>query len=78
MVLYGHAKGGFFNIFRPQSFPAFEDIDAAQAVSYLSPDFEAEEIAPNQGLFFFPHLGGIQKAKEWVVNQALKPYQSSK
>lgn len=66
-----NSKGGFFNIFRPQNVPAFEDIDAAQTISYA---FSSGEVAPEQGLFFFPHLGGVQKAKEWVVNQALWPH----
>jgi len=68
-----NANGGFFNIFRPQEYANFEDTDAAQAISY-SGSFESKDIVPNQGLFFFPHLGGVQKAKEWVVNQALWPY----
>jgi len=68
-----NANGGFFNIFRPHEYPAFEDIDATQAISYSSSDFGSEEIVPAQGLFFYPHLGGVQKAKEWVVNQALWP-----
>ncbi len=63
---------GFFNIFRPHQVPAFEDIDAATTISYSS---SGSEVSPQEGLFFYPHLGGVQKAKEWVVNQALWPYE---
>jgi hypothetical protein len=69
-----NANGGFFNLFRPAEYPTFEDIDAAQDISYSSPSFGSEEIVPQKGSFFFPHLGGIQTAKEWVVNEALWPY----
>ena len=65
-----NAKGGFFNIFRPYGVPAFEDIDAADTISY---SYSKGDVSPQQGLFFFPHLGGIEKAKEWVVNVALRP-----
>lgn len=65
---------GFFNVFRPHTLPIFEDIDAASTITYSGED----EVSPQEGLFFYPHLGGVQKAKEWVVNQALKPYQSKK
>ena len=63
-------------VLRPQEIPVFEDVAAAQEISYSSPDnsFESKDILPNQGLFFFPHLGGIQQAKKWVVNNALRPY----
>jgi hypothetical protein len=68
-------NGGFFNIFRPYQIPTFEDIPAAQAVTYSSSEFSGEnDLIPEQGLFFFNHLGGIQKAKEWVVGKALWPY----
>jgi len=64
-----NANGGFFNIFRPHSYPVFDDIAAADTVSYsYDPD-----VSPQKGLFYFPHLGGVQKAKEYVVNEALRP-----
>lgn len=75
-----NAKGGFFNIFRPYGVPAFEDIAAAQTLIYSSSVFNGQnekgekDLIPEQGLFFFPHLGGIQIAKEKVVNQFLWPY----
>ena len=65
-------NGGFFNIFRPYGVPAFEDIAAADKISY---EYSNGSVSPQQGLFFFPHLGGIQKAKEYVVNEALWPYE---
>jgi hypothetical protein len=66
-----NANGGFFNIFRPYSYSAFEDIDAAAELTY---SFTSGEVSPEKGLFFFNHLGGIQTAKKWVVNEALWPY----
>jgi hypothetical protein len=65
-----NANGGFFNIFRPYGFPTFEDIPAAQTIAYGYPG----GVSPGGGLFFFPHLGGIQIAKEWVVNKVLWPF----
>jgi len=67
-----NANGGFFNIFRPHDYPTFEDIDAADTISY---NYSRGGVSPEKGLFFYPHLGGVQKAKEWVVNQALWPYE---
>ncbi len=65
-----NANGGFFNIFRPYGSPTFEDIPAAQTIAYGYPG----GVSPGGGLFFFPHLGGIQIAKEWVVNKVLWPF----
>jgi len=76
-----NANGGFFNIFRPYGVPPFEDIAVAQTVkySYDPGGFTSNgEASPQEGLFFFPHLGGVQKAKEYVVNQALWPYEEKK
>lgn len=67
-----NTNGGFFNVFRPYSYPTFEDIEAATKLTY---SFSDGEVSPAEGLFFFNHLGGVQKAKEWVVNQALWPYE---
>jgi len=67
-----NANGGFFNVFRPYSYPVFEDIDAAAELTY---SFSGGEESPEKGLFFFNHLGGIQTAKKWVVNEALWPYE---
>jgi len=65
-----YSATGFFNIFRPNGTSAFEDIDAATNISYSS----SSEISPQQGLLYYPHLGGVQKAKEQIVNQTLWPY----
>ena len=67
-----NTNGGFFNIFRPHEYPIFEDIDAADKISY---NYSSGEVSPQEGLFYFSHLGGIQKAKEYVVNEALWPYE---
>jgi len=66
-----NANGGFFNVFRPYSIPNFEDISTVTDIYYKS---SSSEISPEKGSFYFPHLGGIQKAKEWVVNEVLRPY----
>jgi len=73
-----NANGGFFNIFRPYQIAPFEDIPAADVTNKQDPDITSYsaspgETSPKEGLFYFPHLGGIQKAKEWVVNEALRP-----
>ncbi len=69
-----NTNGGFFNIFRPYQISPFEDIPAFDTISYsVSPG----EISPEEGRFYFPHLGGVQKAKEWVVNEALRPLVSN-
>jgi len=71
------ATNGFFNIFRPHEKEQFEDIDAADIISYKYNPLGIEqngEVAPEEGFFFFPHLKGIQEAREWVVNKALRPF----
>ena len=73
-------SAGFFNVFRPYEKDQFEDINAADVVSYLyNPKWLDSNggISPPEGYFFFPHLGGVQKAKEWIVNQALWPYEGN-
>jgi len=66
-----NANGGFFNIFRPYQISAFEDIPVADEIKYSASN---AEVSPQEGHFYFPHLGGIQRAKEWVVNEALRPF----
>lgn len=66
-------SAGFFNIFRPYGAPQFEDIDAADTISYKYNT--GGDISPQEGRFYFPHLIGIQTAKEYVVNKALWPYE---
>ncbi len=63
---------GIFNIFRPAQIPQFEDLDAASDISYTQTGFES--IEPSTGEFYFNHLGGVQKAKEWVTTKVLMPY----
>lgn len=65
-----YPQTGFFNIFRPNETSTFKDIDAATNISYSS----SSEVSPQQGLLYYPHLGGVQKAKEEIVNQTLWPY----
>lgn len=62
-------SNGFFNIFRPESVPAFEDLDAASSIFY---SYDSNGVSPPGGDFYFPYLGGIQKAKEWVI-ETLNP-----
>jgi hypothetical protein len=64
---------GLFNIFRPNGTPVFEDMDAASTIKYGSTEAEVD-VSPSEGLFYYPHLGGVQKAKEQIVNQTLWPY----
>jgi len=60
---------GFFNHFRPSQTTEFEELDAHSSLFY---DYSSGSVTPPGGYFYFPYLGGIQKAKEWVV-QALNP-----
>jgi hypothetical protein len=61
---------GLFNIFRPEVVPFFEDLDANSYIEYSYPSGSITPESPWK--FYFPHLGGIQKAKEWVL-ETLNP-----
>jgi len=67
-------NSGMFNLFRPYGEPTFEDIEAVsyQPINY---SYIPGSVSPQQGYFYYPHLGGLQRAKEWTVNQALWPYE---
>ncbi len=68
---------GIFNIFRPAQIPPFEDIDASSEISYSYIDTSLPpggSVTPETGEFYFNHLGGVQKAKEWVTTKVLMPY----
>ncbi len=78
---------GIFNIFRPAQIPPFEDLDASSEISYsycreyvyvpllnIYACLGQGQISPETGEFYFNHLGGVQKAKEWVTTKALMPY----
>jgi len=60
---------GFFNIFRPETVPQFIDLDASSSLFY---SYTPGSASPPGGDFYFPYLGGIQLAKEWVMT-ALNP-----
>jgi hypothetical protein len=61
---------GLFNIFRPKVEPPFEDL---YAHSYIEYSYSGGSITPESPWkFYFPRLGGIQKAKEWVL-ETLNP-----
>ena len=56
---------GLFNIFRPKIEAPFEDLEAH---SYIEYTYGGGSITPEEPWkFYFPHLGGVQKAKEWVL-----------
>lgn len=61
---------GLFNIFRPKIKAPFEDLDAHGYIEYSYGGGSITPEAPWK--FYFPHLGGIQKAKEWVL-ETLNP-----
>jgi len=78
---------GIFNIFRPAEIPPFEDLDASSEISYsycreyvyvpllnIYVCLGQGQISPETGEFYFNHLGGVQKAKEWVTTKVLMPY----
>ncbi|MFZ5365834.1 MAG: hypothetical protein ACOZBZ_00895 [Patescibacteria group bacterium] len=73
----GNPLSGVFNIFRPYGVPKFVDIDAASQVSYSYKDTSPPiggSVTPGVGKFYFPYLGGIQLAKQWLI-RTLTPYQ---
>lgn len=61
---------GFFNLFRPEQIPTFGEKDASSKINYgytcSGPKCESK-ISSGQGDFYYPYLGGIQEAKNWVV-----------
>jgi len=61
-------KTGVFNIFRPETSDKFKELDAASSIQY---SYSHGTVDPATGSFYFPYLGGIQKAKEWVVRTLL-------
>ena len=68
---------GIFNIFRPAEIPQFEDLDASSEINYTYIDTSLPSggsVTPGTGEFYFNHLGGVQKAKEWVTTKVLMPY----
>lgn len=67
---------GIFNYFRPASIPEFSDIDAASQINYSyddTSDPKGGSVTPETGKFYYPYLGGVQLAKQWLI-QALTPY----
>ncbi len=62
---------GIFNIFRPFGIAEFEDLDAKSKIQY---SWTGKAYEPHEGNFYYPYLGGIQKAKEWVTTKVLMPY----
>lgn len=72
---------GIFNIFRPAGIPQFEDLDASSEITYsycqelfFGLCLDEGTVIPGTGEFYFNHLGGIQKTKEWVTTKVLMPY----
>lgn len=61
---------GLFNIFRLYQTPEFPELDAASEIKY---SFSPGKAEPEEGQFYFPYLGGVQIAKDWVV-RSLFPY----
>jgi len=64
----GKDKTGIFNIFRPDVSGQFKELAAASDIQY---SYSPGTVTPSTGSFYFPFLGGIQRAKEWVVRTLL-------
>ena len=68
---------GIFNIFRPNQISKYDDWDAKSEINYGYID-ESDPyggyVNPSSGDFYYPYLGGVQKAKEWVTTKVLMPY----
>ena len=61
---------GLFNIFRPSEISQFEEVAARSQIKYRytdTSDPKTGEANPGGGDFYFPYLGGIQTAKNWLV-----------
>ena len=67
---------GFFNIFRPATWPKFDDRAAVSRIKYLKNAAEVT-LSQSQGDLYWPYLGGIQETKECIRNfllpEALQP-----
>jgi len=61
---------GLFNILRLDKIPKFRPLDAVSQINYR---YQPGSAGPSTGKFYFPYLGGIQLAKQWLT-QALTPY----
>ncbi|MBI4999891.1 hypothetical protein HZB97_03940, partial [Candidatus Gottesmanbacteria bacterium] len=64
----GGPQSGLFHIFTPRGFE-FEPLAAKAPIDYR---FSPGQASPSEGSFFYPFLGGVQKAKKWVI-QTLTP-----
>lgn len=63
---------GFWNIWRMGDTPKFESTDASSRVKYNYTSASGKaSLNPNEGDFYFPYLGGIQRAKEQVIKTIL-------
>ena len=85
----GGKQKGVFDIFRPAEMSYFKDDDAKSNIGYSyqgtisdSPISEGTErdlmrssskAKPGVGEFYFPYLGGIEKAKQCVSRGILNP-----
>jgi hypothetical protein len=76
---------GVFNLFRPSEIPKFEPLDASSTISYNYTSDDSSHNSPDPitntpkaysdpgtGTFYYPYLGGIQQAKNWLI-KALTP-----
>lgn len=64
---------GLFNFFRPAEIPEFRELDAASEINY---SYHGGAVPPI-GRFYYNYLGGVQLAKEWVV-ETLMPQKEEK
>ncbi|MBI3397530.1 hypothetical protein HY045_03580 [Candidatus Woesebacteria bacterium] len=62
---------GLFNVFRPKDSQPFDDKSAASSIKY---GFSGGSISQTEGNFYFPLLGGIQSAKEWISEIVFTPF----
>jgi len=64
------SDSGVFNIFRPQTAEKFKDKPASSKIKYDYKNKKSPQggyANPSEGDFYFPYLGGIELAKEWVL-----------
>lgn len=59
---------GFINLWRPADNPNFEPKEAKSTINY---SFSGGRVEPSTGDFYYPYLGGIFNAKNWLVNLLL-------
>lgn len=68
-------KTGVFNIFTPREIPDFEPTEAKSqaSINYSASGDKITGVDPGAGEFYYPKLGGMEEAKQWLTRCLLVP-----